>query len=393
MSVLKDQFHRTYLITLIALGTLLGMGATDLILPAIPILPTELDGTASQAQWVLAAYVFGVGFGLILFGELGARFKIVTLLVITLAAFSVCSLIAAWASSLNQMSAIRFFQGLFSSATAVFAPVMIKSLFQGNQAVSIIGRISSIEAIAPAIAPIFGVMLLNAFGWRSSFYVVSISGFILSVIWIFQTKLKEHIGILPEANGSYFDLLCARDYMKYALSHAFTVGALLTIVFSAPKIITSSLGGSLSDFITMQILGIALFIVSANMTQIFNRWWGDEQSIRIGSTITAIGCLAMCVSVWYEKNSVVMLWIAFMFVNLGVGIRGPIGFYKALLASGNNDSRGSALLILLIMMFTALGTVIVAPFIDYGLVSVSVVATIMALLSVIILQALKPSHQ
>lgn len=88
-----------------------------------------------------------------------------------------------------------------------------------------------------------------------------------------------------------------------------------------------------------------------------------------------------------------MLWIAFMFVNLGVGIRGPIGFYKALLASGNNDSRGSALLILLIMMFTALGTVIVAPFIDYGLVSVSVVATIMALLSVIILQALKPSHQ
>lgn len=55
---------------LLLVGTLLGLAGIDLILPAIPTLPQALGGSLAQAQGVLAAYSFGTGVGLILFGAL-----------------------------------------------------------------------------------------------------------------------------------------------------------------------------------------------------------------------------------------------------------------------------------------------------------------------------------
>jgi len=59
---------------LIATCAVLGLAGTDLVLPAVPSLPAALGGTPAQAQLVLAAYVAGAGAGLLVFGELGARF-------------------------------------------------------------------------------------------------------------------------------------------------------------------------------------------------------------------------------------------------------------------------------------------------------------------------------
>ena len=40
-------------IILITIGAVLGLAATDLVLPAIPILPDVVTGSAESAQWVL----------------------------------------------------------------------------------------------------------------------------------------------------------------------------------------------------------------------------------------------------------------------------------------------------------------------------------------------------
>ena len=71
-----------------AAGTVCGLAATDLVLPAIPMLPSELEGGAQAAQWVLAAFALGTGLGLLGFGELGARFRVVDVLVVALAVFA-----------------------------------------------------------------------------------------------------------------------------------------------------------------------------------------------------------------------------------------------------------------------------------------------------------------
>ena len=70
----KEVHNKQYLFALIIAGTILGLAGTDLVLPAVPTLPEYIKGTLSQAQLVLAAFTGGTAIGLLVFGELGARY-------------------------------------------------------------------------------------------------------------------------------------------------------------------------------------------------------------------------------------------------------------------------------------------------------------------------------
>ena len=372
-------------IILITVGTVCGLAATDLILPAIPMLPDAVSGTAESAQWVLAGFALGTGVGLLVFGELGARFRIVDILIVSSFAFALLSFAATRTGTLVEMSVIRFFQGIAASASAVYAPVMVKSLYDGRRAIAMIGRIGSIESMAPAIAPIIGALLLAVYGWQSSFYVVAVVAAATGIAWLSRPALRQKFGRLTVVPYGYLSLLRSPLFLRYALSQACTLGAVLVIVFSAPKVVTGSLGGSLADFIVMQVLGIVFFVVAANMTGVFMRWWGDERTIFIGSAMTALGCAAILLLSFVDQPKIPLLWFFFVFVNLGLGIRGPAGFYMALMAAGDNDSRGSALIIVLVMVIAAGGTGAIAPHIERGLMPLAIAAAVISSVSVLTL--------
>ena len=59
---------------LLVCGTVLGLAGIDLVLPAIPSLPMSISGSIESAQLVLATFAAGTAVGLLIFGELGARF-------------------------------------------------------------------------------------------------------------------------------------------------------------------------------------------------------------------------------------------------------------------------------------------------------------------------------
>jgi len=149
------------------------------------------------------------------------------------------------------------------------------------------------------------------------------------------------------------------------------------------------MGGSLSTFVVMQIIGITLFVISANLSGKLVSRFGHENMILFGSFLSAFGCIAIYLFATFGNNNPQWLWLLFAPVNLGLGLRGPPGFYQAVVASGENDSRGAALLILLILGVAALGTAAVAPFISLGLIPLSSAAACVAISSVIVLILLK----
>ena len=85
-----------------------------------------------------------------------------------------------------------------------------------------------------------------------------------------------------------------------------------------------------------------------------------------------------------------MLWVLFSFVNLGLGFRGPPGFYQAIIASGDNDARGAALVILLVFSTTSIGTALLAPFITMGLMPLAAAAAAVSVSSLAALFFLPP---
>jgi len=85
-----------------------------------------------------------------------------------------------------------------------------------------------------------------------------------------------------------------------------------------------------------------------------------------------------------------MLWILFAVVNLGLGVRGPPGFYQAIIASGGNDARGAALVILLVFATTSIGTALLAPFITLGLLPLAATAAVVSVSALVTLFFLPP---
>ena len=112
----KEVHNKQLLFALIVAGTILGLAGTDLVLPAVPTLPDYITGTLSQAQLVLAAFTAGIALGLLVFGELGARHDKKLLLLGTLAAYSVTSLLCSLSETIPELVGYRILQGFFAAA-------------------------------------------------------------------------------------------------------------------------------------------------------------------------------------------------------------------------------------------------------------------------------------
>jgi hypothetical protein len=238
-------------------------------------------------------------------------------------------------------------------------------MFDEQGAVRAIGALGSIESLAPAFAPILGAWLLTVGGWPLSFELMAGIAFALAA-------LNLLLPLIPQTSrrptGRYARLLRDAVFLRHALSQALVLGGLLVFVFGAPAVLVRALEGTLADFIVMQVVGIATFVLAANLAGGLAARFGAERMILIGTLIAALGAAAMLIYALAGGTNPWLITALFVPVNSGLGLRAPPGFYRALVASRGDDARGSALVILFIMGATALGTAAVAPFIEQGLV-------------------------
>lgn len=381
--------RRRIAFSLIVGSTLLGIAGTDLVLPAIPHLPDVLGASHARAQYVLAAFVAGAAAGLLAFGSLGARYDQRRLLVLSLLAYSATSAIAVASPSVEFLIAIRFLQGMAGSAAAVFAPGMIRALYGDERAVSALGLLNSVEMMAPAFAPIAGAWLIHIGGWTSSFTAIAVAALIAAIgVGVLGRNLP--LAERSARPGGYWRLLRDGTFMRYACSHALVLGALLVIVFAAPTIFVVSLGGTIADFIVMQIAGIAAFVVAANLSGRLVARRGREAAIWIGTWVAAGSAFALLILALGGAAGTLAVTMLFVPFNIGLGLRGPAGFHGAVVAAMGDDARGAAIVVVAILGVAAIGTMMVAPFIASGLLAMAVVAMGFVVLGLTLLVLLPP---
>ncbi|MBB4304983.1 MFS family permease [Rhodobium orientis] len=381
--------RRSAAFVLVASGTVIGLAGTDLVLPAVPSLPAALGGTLERAQLVLAAFTGGTVVGLLMFGELGNRFDQRKLLAASLLVYAIVSALAGTVGSLDALIGLRAVQGASATAAAVFAPGILRALYGDDDAVGALGRISSIEVLAPALGPIAGLWLLNAFGWRASFYLLATLSLCLALLVVFG---REIIPAAKRQNGTggYRGLLSNWTFLRNAVEHAATVGALLLFVFGAPTVFVVGLGATVTDFIVMQAIGITVFIVLANISGRLVKRFTVEWVVRVGAVMFAAGAVALFAYAIAGGGSAAVVTAIFLVVNAGLGVRGPAGFHQAIVAA-EDDARGSAFVIMAMLAVAAVGTALVAPFITDGLVPLAAVTAILALTALLLRFSARPA--
>jgi MFS transporter, DHA1 family, multidrug resistance protein len=374
---------------LVAAGTALGLSGTDLVLPAIPDLPRELGGGIAASQMVVAAFVAGTASGLLLFGALGSRFGRWATIGVALLAYSALSLISAFSREIEVLIGLRFLQGIAASAPAVFAPSILRALFSEAGATKALGILGSIESLVPALAPVLGARLISVWGWRSPFLAITVlsTSVAAAIAWLGKTLPPSQD---RAANNSYWILLKRGAFLRYALSHACVLGGLLLFVFGAPTVIVTVMHGDISDFVWMQVVGISCFILAATRTGYLVATVGAERLIWLGTLMATSGAALIALYAACGGSRPGALVLLAIPLNVGLGLRGPPGFFRAIQAGGGDDERAASLTILAVMAVAAGSTAILAPLLHGGLIVLALACTVVEVCALVLLFVLPP---
>lgn len=386
---MKSPSHGPLAFTLLACGAVAGLAGTDFILPVIPHLPALLGGTATEAQYVLAAFLAGAAVGLFLFGSLASRYGPHGPLIAAFVGYALTSLASAFSTGIEVLIGWRFLQGIAAAAPAVIAPGVIRVLFDETGATKAIALIGSLESLAPAFAPILGAWLFTVGGWRAPFIATALIAALLAAATLVARSALA-ISVPEEGGRSYAALLRSPVFLRYALSQAFVLGGLLIFVFGAPVVIVSTLGGELRDFIIMQVVGVVCFVAFSNASGFLVQRFGAEALISAGSHLAAVSSLAILGYALAGGREPSIVTCLFAPMNIGLGLRGPPGFLRAIIAGEGDDNRAASLTILAIIGVAALGTALLAPFIETGLVALAAAASGAELIAIAVLVLLPP---
>lgn len=139
---------------------------------ALPRLMHEFQVSPSAIQWLATAFMLTMSVVIPATGYLLTRFPIRTVFVLAMALFSVGTLLAGVAPGFEVLLVARVVQ---ASGTAIMMPLLmttILDLVPSHRRGAVMGNVSIVISVAPAIGPTLSGVILHSLSWRFMFLFV-----------------------------------------------------------------------------------------------------------------------------------------------------------------------------------------------------------------------------
>ncbi|HEY4350034.1 MAG TPA: MFS transporter [Paraburkholderia sp.] len=185
-----------------------------------PALKSAWHLSAGALGPVFSAGVFGVGLGSILIGPFGDRFGRVKTLLFTVLCFALFSLLLAQATSITELTVLRFFIGLVLGAVIPLVVVLCNEYAPLRHRAKMVTMMTCGYAVGAASGGFLSVHIVPLFGWTSVFYVGAVLPLLLGVALMLW--MPESIRFLTLRNDS---ARIAAVLRKIAPSLSFSVDA------------------------------------------------------------------------------------------------------------------------------------------------------------------------
>ena len=139
---------------------------------ALPDLMAEFEVTAATAQWLTTAFMLTMAVVIPFTGWMLVRFPLRTVFVIAMSTFTAGTVLASLAMVFPMLVAGRVVQAV---GTAIMMPLLMTTVLNvvpADRRGRTMGVISIVIAVAPAIGPTVGGVVLDSLSWRWMFWSV-----------------------------------------------------------------------------------------------------------------------------------------------------------------------------------------------------------------------------
>jgi MFS family permease len=200
--------------------------ATDIYLPSMPSMATELHQPESSIQLTLSIFLISYGITQFFAGSIVDSFGRYRISMASLALFIISFLITATTQNIFVIYAMRVLQGVLSGFAVVSKRAFFVDVYDGDERKHYLSIMTIVWSVGPIIAPFIGGYLQNIFGWQSNFYVLAGYSFVLLILELIfsgetlktrnpfrvEFLLKEYERMFRAKDFFYGMLMCGVSY-------------------------------------------------------------------------------------------------------------------------------------------------------------------------------------
>ena len=163
---------------IITLGLLLGLQplATDMYLPALPLIQSSFAARVSQAQLTLTAFLLAFGCSQLGWGPLSDRLGRKPVLLMGLGGYVIGALGCAGIQSMEALIAWRLLQGASLGAIVMCARAVVRDLYAPHLGAQVMSKALTGLGVLAFLAPVSGGLLVGWLGWRSTMLAQALMG-------------------------------------------------------------------------------------------------------------------------------------------------------------------------------------------------------------------------
>ena len=213
----------------------------DIMLPALPDIGRAFDALGNERQLVITSYVLGFGIAQIFYGPLADALGRRTVLLVSLGAYSLATLLCLAAPDFGWMLAARALKGAAAAGTRVIATAVVRDLVSGRKMAQIISIAMTFFMAAPILAPGLGQLILLVASWQWIFAALLTGG---ALLWGWMmVRLPETLSVdnrIPVRLGSawknYWLAAKNRITLGYMMAAAFIFGGLFAFIATAEQV-------------------------------------------------------------------------------------------------------------------------------------------------------------
>ncbi len=214
MRMLKEK--NKFIATILAFAMIPMSGlATDIYLPSMPSMATELHQPESNIQLTLSIFLISYGITQFFAGSIVDSFGRYRISMASLALFIVSFLITATTQNIFVIYAMRVLQGILSGFAVVSKRAFFVDVYEGDERKHYLSIMTIVWSVGPIIAPFIGGYLQKIFGWQSNFYVLagySLVLLIFELIFSGETLKKRNPFNVEFLLKEYDTMFKAKDF-------------------------------------------------------------------------------------------------------------------------------------------------------------------------------------
>ncbi|GGC84712.1 Bcr/CflA family drug resistance efflux transporter [Tersicoccus solisilvae] len=311
---------------LLAVGTLAMLGplSTDIFLPALPTIAEEFGTAADRTQFSLSAVTIGMAAGQLLSGPVSDAVGRRRPLLAGSAAMALFALACALSPGVWVLILACFLMGCGAATGATVGRAVISDLAAGRELTRGFTLLGTLMAVGPIAAPVAGVLLMLAWGWRGIFVGVAVAaaltfvGLLAAVPESLPVERRVRGG-LRAVPGSIATAARSRTFWCGATTVWAAFAASFAYIAASSHVLQTGLGFTPGAYaITFAVNGMGL-LLSGLLTARLSGHWSGHRILGVGLAVLTVGTVLVAAAALGRSRSVWLILLGFFCLATACG--------------------------------------------------------------------------